>query len=556
MDELRHECGVAAVYCFNPAIESSVRYGPGGPDQIHKLIPRMLLDLQNRGQLSAGMSSYNPARDQIIETYKEIGTVAEAFRMSHQKKYEAILNEHAGRAAIGHVRYATCGPATRSYAQPFERRHGCKWKWFAFSYNGNLANYEELKAEIESRHDHHLARDTDTEAIMHFLAHAIRGDNRRDLVDVFRELSKKFDGAYNIAYLDAMGEMIVLRDPLGMRPLCYAVDGGVFAAASESVALQNLGFQNIKSLPPGHLIRVRPGSWEVLPFASPAPTAHCFFEWIYFANVASTLDDQSVYLSRNRLGRELADQERKLDLVDLDPENTIVVPVPDTGKAAADAMAFALGLQSVEGLIRNRYVGRTFIESANRADKVKTKFTPLREVLAGKTVILVEDSIVRSTTLASLVRHVKEQGRAAEVHVRVACPPIVAPCFYGINMSTVQELFAPKHMRGAVPTLAEQTAMARALGADSLAYLPLDAVARCIGLPETQLCRACLTAHYPTPGGEKRYNLALVEAGDARVAHRGCSTPAVVGTQPAVVATATPADVPAAAGTGRPCRVS
>jgi amidophosphoribosyltransferase len=225
--------------------------------------------------------------------------------------------------------------------------------------------------------------------------------------------------------------------------------------------------------------------------------------------VASTLDDRSVYLSRARLGQELAKQEKALGRVRLDPSDTVVVPVPDTGKAAADAMAFELGIPSVEGLIRNRYIGRTFIEGANRVDKVRLKFTPLREVLSGKRVLLVEDSIVRSTTLQSLLHHVRNQGGAKEVHVRVACPPIVAPCFYGIDMSTVGELFAPKYMAKKVPTVAEQDAMARDLGADSLFYLPVDALARCIDLPAERLCRACVTGDYPTEAGEKLYQLAL-----------------------------------------------
>ena len=419
------------------------------------------------------------------------------------------MEDFAGRAVIGHTRYATCGPTNRSYAQPFERRHGCKWKWFAFGFNGQLTNFGELREQLLRQHDYHLTRDNDTEVIMHYVAHELRGDDRPNLVDVFRRLSQKFDGAYNLVFLDAMGDMVVLRDPLGLRPLCYATDGPLFGAASESVALQNLGFRNIQSLEPGHLIHIRDGELSVHQFAAPRRPAHCFFEWIYFANVASTLDDRSVYLSRARLGHELARQEKALGRVPLDPEGTVVVPVPDTGKAAADAMAFALGIPSVEGLIRNRYIGRTFIEGANRADKVRLKFTPLREVLSGKRVLLVEDSIVRSTTLKSLLHHLRDQGGAREVHVRVACPPILAPCFYGIDMSTVKELFAPKFMAGKVPSVAEQDAMAAELEADSLFYLPVDAVARSIGLPAERLCRACITGEYPTPAGERLYQLAL-----------------------------------------------
>jgi amidophosphoribosyltransferase len=471
-------------------------------------MPRMLLDLQNRGQLAAGFTTFNPERLKLLHTYKKIGTVIEAFRLNHQAKYDSIMREFAGPAAIGHVRYATCGATDVDYAQPFERYHASKWKWFSFVFNGQLANFSELRDELLSYADYHLTRETDTEIIMHHLSHALRGDDRPDLVDVFRGLSQKFDGAYNLIFMNARGDLVALRDPKGFRPLCYAQEGPLVGIASESVPLLNLGFQDIRSLDPGMMILIEDGRVRLERFADWQPTAHCFFEWIYFANVASTLDDRSVYLARAALGKELARQERALNRVPLD-EDTIVVPVPDTGKAAADAMAFELGLPSVEGLMRNRYVGRTFIEGENRADRARLKYTPLREVMAGKRVLLIEDTIVRSTTLKSLLHHIRERGGAREVHVRVACPPIVAPCFYGIDMSTVRELFAPRFLRGDRPTEAEQNAMAAELGADSLFYLPLEAVARCIGLDESRLCRACLTGEYPTETGQDLYQLAL-----------------------------------------------
>jgi amidophosphoribosyltransferase len=471
-------------------------------------MPRVLLDLQNRGQLAAGFTTFNPEREQILDTYKQIGTVIEAFRLNHPAKAESIMAEYAGRAAIGHVRYATCGANSRNYAQPFERHHGCKWKWFSVAFNGQLANFADLRAELLAISDYHLTRETDTEVLMHFIAHALRGDERPDLAEIFGELCRRFDGAYNIVFLNALGDMVVLRDPTGIRPLCFAQDGPLFAAASESVALLNLGFSNVRSLEPGELIVIQDGQLRHQRFAPRRNSAHCFFEWIYFANVASVLDERSVYMARARLGEELAQQERTLNVVLLDV-GTVIVPVPDTGKAAADAMAFALGLRSVEGLMRNRYVGRTFIEGENRGDRARLKYTPLREVLEGKRVLLIEDTIVRSTTLKSLLHHLRERGGAKEVHVRVACPPIVAPCFYGIDMSTVRELFAPRFMKGDRPTVAEQEAMAAELGADSLFYLPLEAVARSIGLPEDRLCRACLTGRYPTPTGERLYELAL-----------------------------------------------
>jgi amidophosphoribosyltransferase len=217
------------------------------------------------------------------------------------------------------------------------------------------------------------------------------------------------------------------------------------------------------------------------------------------------MDNRSVYLSRTRLGEELA----RLETVPID-DDTIVVPVPDTSKAAADAMAYKLGVPSREGLIRNRYSGRTFIEgSGSRTRKAETKYTPLREVLEGKRVLLVEDSIVRSTTMKVLLSRIREAGRAREIHVRVACPPIVAPCFYGIDMSTISELFAPKFLDNNKLTEESQARMAAQLGADSLRYLPIEAIARAIGFDRDQLCQACITGEYPTPCGQELYQVAL-----------------------------------------------
>ena len=508
MQELHHECGIAAIYHLESPTPSRLALRDG-PEQVSRLMARMLLDLQNRGQLAAGMTSFKPQREAVLATYKQIGTVIEAFRLNHPAKSETIMRDYAGRAAIGHVRYATCGKNDKDHAQPFERYHGRKWKWFTMAFNGQLTNYPDLKSELLTKEDYYLTRDLDTEVIMHYLSYELRGDDRPDLVQVFRNLSKKFDGAYNMVFMNGHGDMAVVRDPVGFRPLCYATDGALFAAASESVALSNLGFGDVKTLQPGEMILIQDNQLRVERYAEPAKrTAHCFFEWIYFANVASTLDERSVYLSRAALGKELAIQEHRLGLIKPD-YNTVVVPVPDTGKAAADAMAYELGVPSVEGLMRNRHIGRTFIEGHNRGDRVKMKFSPLREVLEGRRVLLVEDSIVRSTTLKSLLSLIRERGGAKEVHVRVACPPIIAPCFYGIDMSTVSELYAPQFMRGKLITLEEQQAMARALEADSLFYLPLDAIARCIRLPAEKLCRACITGDYPTPAGERMYQLAL-----------------------------------------------
>ncbi|MCA9240917.1 MAG: class II glutamine amidotransferase, partial [Planctomycetales bacterium] len=296
MSELRHECGVAAVYHL-PGPRSPLCPAQGA-DHASRLIPRMLLDIQNRGQLSAGMAAFNPDRKHLIERYRELGTVSEVFRLSHKQKADALMTRYAGRAAIGHVRYATCGKDDVSYAQPFERRHLQKRKWFSFAFNGQLANYASLRDQLLEEDDHHITRATDTEIIMHEIARQMSGELRPSLLDIMRSVARRFDGAYTIALINALGEMLVARDPLGIKPMSYAVQDSLFAAASESVALLNLGFDPnaIHSLEPGHAITIVDGQVSVAPFVDQPTRAHCFFEWIYFANVASTLDDRSVYL--------------------------------------------------------------------------------------------------------------------------------------------------------------------------------------------------------------------------------------------------------------------
>jgi len=502
LDPIHHECGVAATYRMGHHGSDSQKEG----EKITGLIPEILTDLQNRGQLSAGISSYDPHRGQVLDTHKDNGTVAEVFRTANEVKQRALIRRYAGRAAIGHVRYATCGLDDPSYAQPFERHHGRLWKWFAFCFNGNIANYDQCRQNILSRGDYHLVRQTDTEIIMHHLSLALKGEEKPDFKTVFQHLNSTFDGAYTLALLNADGDLIIARDPHGFRPLCYAVKGDIFAAASESHPLERLNFGPVRNVEPGTLVHVRPDGYSVKRFADSPKKSFCFFEWVYFSNAASTLNDISVYVSRRRLGEELARAEtEKMD------ENCIIVPVPDTSRAAADAMAHELGIPCYEGLMRNRYVGRTFIESKSRFDKARRKYTPVADVLQGKRVFLVEDSIVRSTTLRVIVGMIRGKGEAKEVHVRVACPPIMAPCSYGIDMSTVSELFAPRFLdrpvEGELPVEVASN-MAKDLCADSLRYLPLDALAKCIGLPERDLCMGCLTSQYPTEWGNRLYQIA------------------------------------------------
>ena len=397
MGELHHECGVAAIYHLPGAGPSPLcpEQGPGGSFAAGSAHAARHAE---PGAARRRHGLFHPDRSQLINTHKEVGGVAEAFRLNHRGKFEPDAQVRPGRDRPRPLRHLRGGrpqrcPALRARPRP-------KPKWFAFAFNGQLANYEELRKSCCDG-DYHLKRDTDTEIIMHSLAYELQAEDQEpDGSGSSRSLAERFDGAYNIV-LDqrprrAGGGPRPARLPAALhRRARSALRGG----QRERAAGQS-------RLPQHPLARARNAGRSPITdgvrierFAPSPRQAHCFFEWIYFANVASTLDDRSVYLSRAALGKELA----RLEDVPLDAD-TIVVPVPDTAKAAADAMAFALGVPSVEGLMRNRYVGRTFIEgTADRAAKARLKYTPLPEVLAGKRVLLVEDSIVRSTTMRALV---------------------------------------------------------------------------------------------------------------------------------------------------------
>lgn len=494
-DKAKDECGIVGVYSLDRSGQTSVT----------PFIPTALLDLQHRGQLAAGMTTFDPGRPDRLKTFKDTGSVREVFRLTHDAKARAIVDEHAGVAAIGHVRYATSGRDQIEYSQPFERTHSRTFKWFGLGFNGNLANYGQLRDHLTRERGYHMVHDVDTEILQHHVAYALRGEEKPPLVNVFRELTRDLDGAYNIMFLSADGDLVAVRDPLGFRPLCFGQRDGLFAVASESVALRNMGIDEITDVEPGQMVRVdyETRTVHLERYAEPRGHHHCFFEWVYFAHVSSVMEGETVYDARWRLGEHLAQHESQ----EMD-DNCVVVAVPDTAKPIGDAFAFQLGVPALEGIVRNRYVGRTFIEGADRAQKVRRKYTLLPSVTGGKRVFLVEDSLVRSTTLRDLVARTRDEGQAEEVHVRIGAPPVIAPCFYGIDMSTLGELFAPAWLqKGYTPEDLERVSrdMAAQLGADSLRYLPVSDVAPSIGLPHESLCSACVTGEYPSPAGARIY---------------------------------------------------
>jgi|TARA_B100000029_G_scaffold133040_1_gene127052 amidophosphoribosyltransferase len=473
-------CGVIGAYSLKDKTKN-----------VYPLIVRGLLDLQHRGQLSAGITSYNQNRKRILQTHKDNGKVHEVFQINHQYKSKKLNEDYGGHAAIGHARYATSGDNGDQLAQPFERPHGRKSKWFSLAFNGNLANYDKLKNGLEDV-GYNMTYDSDTEVIMHFLSREVQAHKpweELNFVEIFRNLLKDFDGSWNIAFLNADAKMVAVRDPLGLKPMCYGVTkDDVLVFASESVVLSNLQIEPI-DLKPGEMIIVDEDGYRVVNYIDSKKTSYCFFEWIYFGHLASVMDGESVYHVRENIGKQLAIEETVKFNGDY-----IVVPVPESSYVAGAKYAQETHVPFVQGLLKNHSIGRTFIDNTNRTYNIQLKFTHLREVLRNKKVILIDDSIVRGTTMEALVKNLKEWSGVKEVHLRIGCPPITSPCFYGIDFPTIKELYTGFNKPNASD-----------FGADSLQYLSLEGMTKALNKDDSELCMACLTSKYPTQEGTIRY---------------------------------------------------
>ena len=443
---MREKCGVFAAVTENAA----------------KKAYYALISLQHRGQESAGISVWRHR----IRTVAGRGLVSEVFRNGELAKLKSNL-------AIAHVRYSTSGSLTET--QPLEA--SCCGKRIAVAHNGTLTNFLPLRGEYENTgiRFHHSV---DSELLgVSFLRHlGEKGDEFEAMSEVFREVR----GAYSVAFLFD-GKILVARDPVGFRPLSYGTgDGHYFASEDSALRLfvdESEGGK-IRDVKPGEVFLLDEGSVESRILAEEKHHG-CVFEYIYFARPDSTIDGVNVYSARVRMGRELA-RESPAD-------GDVVIAVPDSGRAAALGFSQVSGIPYAEGLIKNRYIGRTFITPGQfyRELKVRLKLSPVREVVSGKRVVLVDDSIVRGTTMRRIVAMLRKAG-AGEVHVRIASPPIKHPCYMGVDIPTRHELIAAF---GSVKKVEES------IGADSLAYLSVDGLKRAVGRKD--LCMACLTGEYP-----------------------------------------------------------
>jgi amidophosphoribosyltransferase len=427
-----------------------------------------LYALQHRGQESAGIVSTDGER---LFAAREMGHVNDIFTADR-------LKDLPGQSAIGHVRYSTAGDSSKKNAQPIAVDYA--GGSVAVGHNGNLVNAVELRERLEAE-GAIFQTTSDTEAIVHLIARSRETTLPERIADALRQVR----GAYSLVFLSE-STLIAVRDPMGFRPLALGKAKGTWVVSSETCAFELLEATFERDIEPGEMVIIdKSGVRSVRPFVQQAPH-RCVFEWVYFARPDSTLDGRSVYRARERMGRRLA--------VEHPVPADVVIPVPDSGVAAAIGYARESGIPYDQGLMRSHYMGRTFIEPSQqiRHFGVKLKLSPVREVLGGKRVIVVDDSIVRGTTSRKIVGMIRSAG-AREVHMRISSPPTVGPCRYGIDTPTREELIASHHTPEQIRAF---------VGADSLGYLSLeglyDSVNGTNGVAgKNGFCDACFSSNYP-----------------------------------------------------------
>ncbi|MFQ5866530.1 MAG: amidophosphoribosyltransferase [bacterium] len=428
-----------------------------------------LYALQHRGQESAGIVVSDGKQ---TAAHRGMGLVADVFSRE-------ILEKLSGHLAIGHVRYSTTGSSTIKNVQPFFVNYfqGS----IAIAHNGNLVNTLRLKNELESSGSI-LQSTMDSEVVIHLIARSKEPDLEKRLIDSLTQIK----GAYSLVLLTE-DKLIAIRDPKGFRPLCLGKLDNAYCVASETCALDLIQAEYLRDIEPGEILFIdKNGLRSVKPFSG-GKHSFCIFEFIYFARPDSNIFGKSVYLARKRLGMQLAREcPVKADLV---------MPIPDSGNYAALGYAEESGVPFEMGMVRNHYVGRTFIEPSQyvRDLGVKVKLNPVREVLKDKRIVIVEDSIVRGTTSRTRMRTLRDAG-AKEVHMRVSCPPHRFPCFYGIDFPTKSELIASSH------TLKE---IKDYIGLDSIGYLSLEGMLNSMYLDREEFCTACFDGNYPVPVEEE-----------------------------------------------------
>jgi amidophosphoribosyltransferase len=461
-DKPKEECGVVAIRAKKDA---------------STLIYYALRAIQHRGQEAAGIATYTDS----LKVKKNIGLVSDAVHPEDMEKLP-------GKVGIGHTYYSIKVSKPENVQPQFLKTSVGD---IAIAHNGIIVNSGQLVTKLKAEGKNFII-ESEEEAIIMMLADAIRSTN--DIHKSIKSVCKELIGSYAFALM-INDRLFAIRDPYGLRPLCLGTLDNGFVAASESVALDVLGAKFVRDVMPGEAVEITEDGFKSINIGAAVNRAHCFFEWVYFARADSIIDGLSVYEVRKRIGWRLAKEAPVVA--------DVVVPIPDSGRAHAYGFAMGSGIKMNEGLMKNRYVHRTFImpSQAARDISVREKMNPVRAVVEGKRVVIVDDSIVRGTTMTRIVKMLRDAG-ASEVHVRIGSPPIIAPCYLGIDMTDKKQFIADDK------TVEE---IRQEIGADTLAYITIDGLVEAITMEKENLCLGCVSCEYPVaiPGERRRFQQTL-----------------------------------------------
>jgi amidophosphoribosyltransferase len=451
---LKDKCGIVGIHSKSKKdVSAFVYYG--------------LFALQHRGQESAGIATFDGNK---MNLHIGTGLITDAFK-------DFDFSFLPGNRAIGHVRYSTTGNSKLENSQPFLT--SLNGEYIAIAHNGDIRNSVSLRKDL-IKEGYEFSSDTDSEVLFYLIKKEYEKTN--DFIVTIEKVVEKLIGSYSIVIL-INDELYAIRDPAGMKPLAIAIKDDYYMIASETVAFDVVGANFIRDVNPGEIIHFKDNKIKShkIKFADSIKNAHCVFEYVYFARPDSIIDGRDVYQVRLNIGKQLF-KEYKIDA-------DIVIPVPDSAIPAAIAYSRASGIPYVEGLIKNRYVGRTFImpSQEERTLAVKLKMNPVKSELKGKSIILIDDSIVRGTTSQALIDILKEAG-VKEIHMLIGSPPIIGPCYYGISMASKKELIAANNT---ISQIREK------LDVETVGYLSIESLVKAVGIPFEDLCLACMNEDYP-----------------------------------------------------------
>lgn len=457
---LRHSCGVVAMVATCDVVST---------------LRKALLVIQHRGQESAGISVFD---GKTVKTIKSSGLVFTALN-------DYNIKDLAGNCGIGHVRYSTTGSEKSINAQP--QTTESKLGTIAVAHNGSITNFSKLRKKCRDQGMSFLT-DSDSEMIAKIISKYIT--QLGDIVGAIKATMNDLEGAFSLTIM-INDRVFGLRDPYGFRPLCIGKFDNAYMIVSESAALDTLHGEFVRDVDPGEIIEITSNVLTSYPPKNSTPRAHCMFEWVYFARPESIIECREVYSVRKKIGMILAKES---------PVNAdLVMPVPDSGRAHALGFSIGSGIQYEEGFIKNRFVERTFIlpNQKDRENAVSMKMNPVRSTVDGKCVVVVDDSIVRGTTIKLLITMLREAG-AREIHVRVGCPPVISPCYYGVDMTSRDQFIANFY---------DTKEICDMIGADSLKYISIGGLIDALGILEKDLCLACVNNKYPTRIDGEKYRL-------------------------------------------------